>query len=71
MSGEADKFGTRQEPAMSLCLTCGDETPLADLSPENECGLCVAIRRLRVTMEKSGRMHPQLFGNQALPPDDR
>ena len=68
---EADRdLGTRSNPTLGTCATCGDQTALADLSPEDECGLCSAIRNLRVTMEKRGTLHPDLF-NRQLPPGDR
>ena len=56
---------------MGTCARCGEPCALADLSPEDECGVCLAIRNLRITMEKRGTLHPDLFEDKRLPPSDR
>lgn len=59
---------------MSRCPTCGNEVPAAEINADDRCKVCDALASLRISMEKSGAIHPNLFerqDNRCLPPGDR
>jgi hypothetical protein len=67
-----------QRPQISVrmtdCPKCGSRVPEKELTADDECGLCAALRSLRNTLEKRGLLHPELFeraNNSVLPPSDR
>jgi hypothetical protein len=57
------------------CPICGIITPDEELNAYDMCSVCAALYKLRNTMEKRGRFHPDLFeshrGERQLPPSDR
>jgi hypothetical protein len=64
----------RSSAAITPCPMCGNPVPESELSADDECEVCAALRRLRITLEKRGLLHPNLFeraNNSVLPPSDR
>lgn len=62
-----DQNHSSDEGAPLKCALCGDPTPEVVLDADDRCPLCAAIDNLRVTMERKGTRHPELFDRPIKP----
>lgn len=58
---------------MTACVDCKEPTPDKDLDGDDRCPVCAALCSLRLTLERRGIIHRELWDipNQQLPPTDR